>query len=282
MVDRPERPDLDQLSRQAKGLLRVAKHGGPASVTRIAAVSDRLVLASAQLAVAREHRFAGWARLPGSGRRLPSNRSWQPTGWSTGAITSWVRIRWATWRRCASTRAGLDLPADLPNLGVTTRALIDAGAPVNGGPAAAETPPITAASYHDAEVARILIAMTGVLDMLVAAGARIHDVVEAAAAGESPAGSPPAPRWRSGSARCGGTTVDGPDEDGSTALREAAYDGRAASVRHRLANGVDPARRDTTNHSTPLDWCRHHRGSPGEKGAQDEVEAILGPLAAGP
>ncbi len=59
----PPHPDLDQLRRQAKDLLRAAQHGDTDAVARVHAVSDRLILDSAQLAVAREYGFASWARL---------------------------------------------------------------------------------------------------------------------------------------------------------------------------------------------------------------------------
>jgi len=73
--------------------------------------------------------------------------------------------------------------------------------------------------------------------------------------------------------------MDGVDEGGSTALHEAAYYGRARSVRHLLlAHGADPTLRDTVHDGTPLDWCRHHQPNVGESGAQDEVEAILAAL----
>lgn len=101
---------------------------------------------------------------------------------------------------------------DLPDTGAVARALIDAGAPVDGHPGDRETPLITAASYGDAEVARVLVAagadvnavstpnsggvpsgtalqhaavygMTEVVDVLVAAGARIDRLEMAAAAG---------------------------------------------------------------------------------------------------
>lgn len=62
MPDLPPRPDLDQLRRQAKDLLRAAQCGDTPAGARIAAVSDRSVLASAQLTVAREYGFPTWAR----------------------------------------------------------------------------------------------------------------------------------------------------------------------------------------------------------------------------
>jgi ankyrin repeat protein len=59
----PAHPDLDQLRRQAKELLRAATAGdGPAS-ERIDAVSEHRTLAGAQLALAREYGFESWPAL---------------------------------------------------------------------------------------------------------------------------------------------------------------------------------------------------------------------------
>src|SRR5215831_16269417 len=63
MPSLPTHPDLDQLRRQAKELLRAAQAGDTAAIARIAAVSDELTLAAAQLALAREYGFASWPRL---------------------------------------------------------------------------------------------------------------------------------------------------------------------------------------------------------------------------
>ena len=108
--------------------------------------------------------------------------------------------------------ARLGLPAGLTGTGPVARALIAAGALVDGDPHEPETPLITAASYGDAEVAAALIeagadvdrcasptsggvpggsallhaavfGMTDVLDLLVAAGAQVRTLVEGAAAG---------------------------------------------------------------------------------------------------
>ena len=59
----PSHPDLDQLRRQAKELLRAARTGDAAAIARIQAVSDALTLAAAQRALAREHGFPSWPRL---------------------------------------------------------------------------------------------------------------------------------------------------------------------------------------------------------------------------
>jgi ankyrin repeat protein len=63
MTELPARPDLGQLRRQAKDLLRAARAGDPAAAARIGAVSDRVTLSAAQLAVARQYGFASWPRL---------------------------------------------------------------------------------------------------------------------------------------------------------------------------------------------------------------------------
>jgi len=62
----PERPHLDQLRRQAKELKDAARRGDRSALTRLAPhlpADGSVTLAAAQLAVAREHGFASWARL---------------------------------------------------------------------------------------------------------------------------------------------------------------------------------------------------------------------------
>jgi hypothetical protein len=63
MSELPGRPDLDQLRRQARELLRAAADGEPRAVTRLRAVSDRVTLSAAQLAIAREHGCPSWPAL---------------------------------------------------------------------------------------------------------------------------------------------------------------------------------------------------------------------------
>jgi ankyrin repeat protein len=63
MATLPAQPSLDHLRRQARTLLRAAQAGDTGAAERIGAVSQRLTLAAAQLAVAREYGFASWARL---------------------------------------------------------------------------------------------------------------------------------------------------------------------------------------------------------------------------
>jgi len=59
----PERPDFDQLRRQARELLRAAVSGDLDGLLRLRAVSERVTLADAQLAIAREYGFASWVHM---------------------------------------------------------------------------------------------------------------------------------------------------------------------------------------------------------------------------
>jgi hypothetical protein len=80
----PDRPDLDQLRRQARELLRAAVGGDPAAVARIRAVSERTTLSAAQLALAREYGCRTWAALRAEveRRRSPLDR------WSFGGAAA--------------------------------------------------------------------------------------------------------------------------------------------------------------------------------------------------
>ncbi len=336
MGEFPRRPDLEQLRRRAKDLLRAAKRGDADALAKLHAVSDRVILDSAQLAVAREHGFASWPKLKSEIDRrtifdstdvtrlrallvehpelaVEEMRNWcdHPRGVSPLGYVAMLRYDTSSgvWRDVAGT-------------GAMARALLDAGAPVDGTPTDPETPLMTAASYGDAEVPQVLIDagadldatatptaggvpggtalrhaavfdMTGVVDILLAAGAR--DLVQSAAAGDITgmlaadtleADRVAALRIAAAHARldvidqllAAATPVDGLDCDGSTALHEAAYSGQADSVRHLLANGADPIRRDTRFNSTPLGWCRHGRGEAVPGNGHDEVEQLLAPI----
>jgi hypothetical protein len=63
MPELPDRPDLAQLRRQARELLRAAAKGEPAAAARLSAVSERVTLSAAQLAVAREYGYRSWPVL---------------------------------------------------------------------------------------------------------------------------------------------------------------------------------------------------------------------------
>jgi ankyrin repeat protein len=62
----PDRPSLEQLRKQAKDLLRAARSGDASALARIDTIPadrDRVTLARAQLALAREYGFPSWPRL---------------------------------------------------------------------------------------------------------------------------------------------------------------------------------------------------------------------------
>jgi hypothetical protein len=63
MAQLPDRPDIDQLRRQARELHRAAHGGDPGALRRLRVVSDKVTLSTAQLALAREHGFSSWRRL---------------------------------------------------------------------------------------------------------------------------------------------------------------------------------------------------------------------------
>ena len=65
MPELPSRPNLDQLRRQARELLRSAQSGDIVALQRIHGVSKRVNLSAAQLVVAREHGFSSWEALRG-------------------------------------------------------------------------------------------------------------------------------------------------------------------------------------------------------------------------
>jgi hypothetical protein len=104
MPELPDRPDIDQLRRQARDLHRAATAGVPDAVTRIRAVSDRMMLSTAQLAVAREYGFTSWpalraeaerrrARLPAATRQflaadVPTATVWAARRYSFGGGAS--------------------------------------------------------------------------------------------------------------------------------------------------------------------------------------------------
>jgi ankyrin repeat protein len=207
---------------------------------------------------------------------------------------------------------------DVAGTGDVARILLAAGARVDGDRDDRETPLITAASYGDAAVAQALIeagadlearaaddsgggpggsallhaavfGMTDVVDVLVAAGARIHSIEEAAAAGDITGWLDAAPaesRLRAlvmasdhqrldviDELIAAGTPVDATDPAfGGHPLRTSGWNGRPASLRRLLEHGADPTLRDDQGR-TALDLSRTGT-TPGHR----EAEAILAPL----
>ena len=90
MPELPDRPDLDQLRRQARELLRAATCDEPSAVARLRAASDRVTLSAAQLAVAREYGYRSWPALKAEveRRRLaqPAGKPPPPAGGEQGPV----------------------------------------------------------------------------------------------------------------------------------------------------------------------------------------------------
>jgi hypothetical protein len=84
MSELPDRPDLDQLRRQARELLRAATAGEPEAAERIRAVSERVTLAGAQLAIARDYGYRSWPALKADVERIRSSASSAPTAERSG------------------------------------------------------------------------------------------------------------------------------------------------------------------------------------------------------
>jgi hypothetical protein len=63
MSQLPDRPDLDQLRRQARELHRAAASGDADSLRRLRSVSEKVALSTAQLTLAREYGFPSWRQL---------------------------------------------------------------------------------------------------------------------------------------------------------------------------------------------------------------------------
>jgi ankyrin repeat protein len=227
MPDLPAHPDLAQLRHQAKDLLRAAKQGDASAEERLRAASDRITLSAAQLALAREYGFPSWAKLKTevTRRAILDDRDTdrllvlleQEPELATSPMEHWCDhpkgaspLGYVAMLRYDTSR---NLWRDVPGTGAVASALLEAGALVDGGPGEPETPLITAASYGDAAVARVLIeagadieatsspdsggvpggsallhaavfGMTDVVDVLVEAGARVESIEVAGAAGD--------------------------------------------------------------------------------------------------
>ena len=69
MPQLPDHPDLAQLRRQARELLRAAAGGDAGAIRRVRQVSEKTTLSTAQLALAREYGFPSWPRLKDEAER---------------------------------------------------------------------------------------------------------------------------------------------------------------------------------------------------------------------
>jgi hypothetical protein len=117
MSELPVRPDLDQLRRQARELLRAAAGGEPRALARLGAVSERVTLSAAQLAIAREHGYPSWPALGAEvrrRRRLPESAGRRLQGDDVHDLLDAPADRWSFGGGTAiETSVGLLLPEAL-------------------------------------------------------------------------------------------------------------------------------------------------------------------------
>jgi hypothetical protein len=78
MAQLPDRPDTDQLRRQARELHRAALAGDARALGRLREVSAGVTLSAAQLAIAREYGFPSWPRLKAEADRRRAQALPQP------------------------------------------------------------------------------------------------------------------------------------------------------------------------------------------------------------
>ena len=78
MSQLPDRPDADQLRRQARELHRAAAAGDAGALSWLRGVSDKITLSAAQLALARDYGFPSWPRLKSEVDRRRAQAGGQP------------------------------------------------------------------------------------------------------------------------------------------------------------------------------------------------------------
>ena len=78
MSQLPDRPDVNQLRRQARELHRAAADGDAGAVGRLREVSDKVTLSAAQLAIARDYGYPSWPRLKAEVDRRRAQADGQP------------------------------------------------------------------------------------------------------------------------------------------------------------------------------------------------------------
>jgi len=86
MSQLPDRPDTDQLRRQARELHRAAAGGDARAMGRLRQVSDKVTLSAAQLAIARDYGFPSWPRLKAEAERRRADAApWAADATAAGA-----------------------------------------------------------------------------------------------------------------------------------------------------------------------------------------------------
>ena len=129
MPQLPGRPDANQLRRRARELHRAAQGGDPAALRRLRAVSDKVTLSTAQLALAREYGFPSWRRLrdeverrraafedpqrsaPGSAASAPPKSWLEVTEWSVRLLLARTGDDVTAWNRRVAQTGIADEPS---------------------------------------------------------------------------------------------------------------------------------------------------------------------------
>jgi signal peptidase I len=164
-ASRPSRPR--PAPPPGQDLLRAARRRDQA-LARIGAVSRRLTLAAAQLTVARDYGFGSWPKLRTEveRRQILDSRDLARLDDLLADDSALATARMEHWRDHPKGASPLGYVAmlrydtsrgawrDLPGTGAIARALLAAGAPVDGDPGESETPLITAPARR-AEVVRL-------------------------------------------------------------------------------------------------------------------------------
>lgn len=268
----PEFPNLDQLRRQAKELLRDAAAGEQEAVREVAEISSTVDLSSAQLAIARRYAMASWPRLKAEVERKTMIQHGDVNGLRR-LLARHPQLAEEPVSSCFENDGPLGYLGVARFHGLTdhdlaeplTRVLLTAGA-APGGPSDSPEPPlITAASYGETEMVRALVeagadleatgsAVPGgtalahavefgnveVVDALAKAGAAPRDLVEAAGVGDVN----------------GFLTLDTSAAERAQALRAAAICERLDVIDRLLGTGLsvdaDPATGVTDGSNTVL------------------------------
>jgi len=206
--------------------------------------------------------------------------------------------------------------------GELARIFLDAGAPVNGGPDAGESPLHGAASLGCTDVARELVSsganlevvakypgiplgtpldfavhfgMVGVVDLLVACGARISSARMEAGGGlleelrNRISATRPSHAEMMDAFRCAAVCdrcevvdyfldegLDIHEEvNGGTALHWAAWEAKATMVKHLIEKGAAVDRSDSEHGATAINWARHRQQEIGTHWGHDRVIELL-------
>jgi len=212
----PEFPNLAQLRRQAKDLLRAARAGDTAAAGELSTFSDRVDLSAAQLTLARRYGLSSWPRLKHEVERKNAIHHGDAEGLRR-LVRRFPALAFEPVSSCFESDSALGYLGvarfhgltDHDRAGEIARVLLVAGGAVDGPADAAEPPLVTASSYGEVDMALALIAAgadleatgfavpggtalthavefgnTEVVDVLAAAGAVVHDITEAAGVGD--------------------------------------------------------------------------------------------------